>query len=153
MDKILKTLEELNENICIGEQHSKEEIERIRKENYGQEAIFDFHNVPMNDYSIGYLKLFAKNLAKEIGMRCGPAYYWGTKGELNSEPELPVKADGISVVQFIYESSITIHALDTIQKLYINIFSCKQFDFDKAKKFILEHIKADLVCEHNIIRH
>ena len=136
----------------IVEKHSEEDVEKAKEEHYGQEAIFDIHNVASDKYDVKSIGEFAKKLAQEIGMKTGPSYHWGTKGEFNSEPDLPVKADGISHVQFIYESSITIHALDKISKVYVNIFSCKDFDAEKAKEFTMDWFGGDLVKFRNIVR-
>jgi S-adenosylmethionine/arginine decarboxylase-like enzyme len=39
---------------------------------------------------------------------------------------------GTSAVQFIKTSNITIHTLDIMKRVYLNIFSCKDFDADKV---------------------
>ena len=38
-------------------------------------------------------------------------------------------------MQFILTSSIVIHTLDLLGAVYINIFSCKDFDTDAAARF------------------
>ena len=148
-----ESVNELYEIANILEVHSKEEVNHVKKENYGQEAIFDLHNVDVSKFEIKNIKEFAEKLADKIGMKKGPSYQWGDKNELNTDPSQPVKADGISCVQFIFESSITVHALDAIQKVYINVFSCKTFDFEKTKSFVIKWFGDKIVTEHNIIRH
>ena len=61
------------------------------------------------------------------------------------EPELQQTephTKGTTAVQFILTSNITIHTLDLLQNVYINIFSCKEFDTDVAVKFSVEWFKG-----------
>jgi len=130
---------------------SDEIIEETKKEHYGQEVIMDLHDVDPDKFQTHILKKFAEDLCDEIDMQRGPIYSWGQdkfEGTYKTHP----KKDGISVVQFLYESSITIHALDELQKIFINVFSCKDFDPEKAKAFALKTLGGNLVTEHNIVR-
>jgi len=45
-------------------------------------------------------------------------------------------------VQFILTSSIVIHTLDQLRAVYVNIFSCKDFDPKTAEKFTVEWFGA-----------
>jgi len=45
------------------------------------------------------------------------------------------KLEGWSAMQFIETSSITVHADEVDNRCFIDIFSCKDFDADKAEKF------------------
>ena len=130
---------------------SDEIIEETKEEHYGQEVIIDLHDVDPEIFQTHILKKFAEDLCDEIGMQRGPIYSWGQdkfEGTYKTHP----KKDGISVVQFLYESSITIHALDELQKIFINVFSCKDFDPEQAKAFALKTLGGNLVTEHNIVR-
>ena len=73
-------------------------------------------------------KEFIAALTKEIDMK---AY-----GEPLIEKFAEGHLEGYSVLQFIETSSITIHFDDKIgDRAFIDIFSCKYFDADKAKEF------------------
>jgi S-adenosylmethionine decarboxylase len=129
-----------------------EDIETARAEDYGQEAVLDLHDVPDKFFQLKEVRRFAENLCDEIGMIKGPIYTWGgEKQDLHVHPNKP-KIDGISCVQFLHSSSITIHALDEINKVFINVFSCKPFDADGVKKFAEERLGGSLVSFHNYIR-
>jgi len=52
---------------------------------------------------------------------------------------------GYSLIQLIETSSISGHFSDLWRTAYINIFSCKQYDHIKAKKFTKEFFKAGRV--------
>jgi S-adenosylmethionine decarboxylase len=53
--------------------------------------------------------------------------------------------EGFSLVQLIETSSITGHFSDYWKTAYINIFSCKAYDKEKARKFTREFFKAKRV--------
>ncbi len=50
-------------------------------------------------------------------------------------------AAGHSLVQLIETSSITGHFVDKNGEAYIDIFSCKSFDIDDAKKIVDQYFK------------
>jgi len=127
-----------------------ESAEEVRLETYGQEVIIDLHNVNPDFFQMKHVRHYAEKLCEIIKMKKGPIYVWGDDKSLGTMHN--PKADGISCVQFLYTSSITIHALDELQKVFVNIFSCRQFDADKAMKFTMQHIGGDLARFHNIKR-
>ena len=100
------------------------------------------------------IRQFAEQLCDEIKMKRGPFHLWGEEKDLHKAKtgEGAIKADGISCVQFLYSSSITIHALDEINKVFINVFSCNKFDVKKARAFAEKNINGKIVSVHNIIR-
>ena len=128
-----------------------EKIEEVKSEDYGQECIIDLHGVPIELFTNKIVDDFAKQLVEKIGMRAGPAHSWGSVGDEGKYKEHP-KKDGLSHIQFLWESSIVIHALDEIQKVFINVFSCKKFDSNIVKEFALETFKGTIANETNIVR-
>lgn len=127
-------------------------LKRVRRNDYGQEVVLDIHNVPSEFFKLKTVREFAENLCDEIGMIKGPLYTWGGETRnLHTDYKNP-KADGISCVQFLYSSSITIHAIDEINKVFINVFSCEQFDGDAARDFALKNVGGDIVSYHNYKR-
>ena len=51
------------------------------------------------------------------------------------EQQTSPKTKGTSAVQFILTSTIVIHTLDLMNAVYVNVFSCKEFDTEKAAAF------------------
>ncbi len=49
---------------------------------------------------------------------------------------------GYSLVQLIETSSITAHFSEKWRRVYLNIFSCGEFDENKAEKFAIDFFKA-----------
>jgi len=52
-----------------------------------------------------------------------------------------IEAAGFSFVQLIETSAITGHLVDKNGDAYIDIFSCKKFNIDEAKKFVDLYLK------------
>ena len=59
---------------------------------------------------------------------------------------------GYSLVQLIETSSIVSHFSESKKSAYINIFSCRAYDYKKAKKFTAEFFEAKKVESHFITR-
>lgn len=62
------------------------------------------------------------------------------------------KTAGYSLVQLIETSSITGHFSEAWNKAYINIFSCRSFDTDRAASFTKEFFKAKGVVQQILTR-
>ena len=126
-----------------------ESIEKVKKENYGRQVIINLHSVDRDKFSVESLRHYAEQLCDEIGMQRGPMHVWGNNKQLGKDHD--PKADGLSVVQFLYQSSIVVHAPDELEKVFVTIFSCKEFDPEKAKKFTLKWFGGKIVSMHNIV--
>jgi S-adenosylmethionine decarboxylase len=50
--------------------------------------------------------------------------------------------EGWSAMQFIETSSITVHADEVGNRCFVDIFSCKEFDCQKAVKFATTYFRA-----------
>jgi len=122
----------------------------LRRQAYGQEAIIDLHDVPLDRFHHKIVKDFAEKLCDEIGMQRGPVYAWGDDEDLGTMHN--PKADGLSCIQFLYSSSIVVHAIDELGKVFVNVFSCKNFDQEKVLRFALATFGGRVAAFHNIKR-
>ena len=79
-------------------------------------------------------------------------FWWDDYGlppeECQTEPHLK----GTSAVQFIMTSNITIHTLDLLGSVYLNIFSCKNFDVKKATEFSRKFFEGKVASATTIDR-
>ena len=110
---------------------------------YGKELILDMHNCNLDSMTKESIENFLKKLCKLIDMeRCG-LHWWEeefiSKEELEAHPHLV----GISCCQFIKTSSITMHAITGLGQVYLNIFSCKDFDARLAEGFSIGYFEGD----------
>lgn len=95
---------------------------------YGKELIMDLHNCDPKTLTRRSIREFLIALCKEIDMERCDLHFWDYLGDQEGYDAAPDHLKGTSVTQFITTSSITIHALDILQKVFINLFSCKDFD-------------------------
>lgn len=103
---------------------------------YGMELILDLHECNTDRFKKKYLDQFFSELVKISDMTpIGRPYYWkAPKGE----PHL----EGYSGVLFIMTSEIIIHTLDLTGDIYINFFSCKDFDVNEVLQYIVNHFES-----------
>lgn len=106
---------------------------------YGIELILDLHGCQKATMDVN-MQLFCESLVDLVDMNAEDFHIWAS--ELTDEPD-PLLF-GISVIQFITTSNITIHMLPLLQggSVYLNLFSCKPFDTDIAAKFVKEWFGA-----------
>jgi len=79
-------------------------------------------------------------------------HFWDYTGEKAEYHKAPIHLKGTSAVQFISTSNITIHTLDEMKRIYLNIFSCKDFNSTIARKFCRDYFKGKVVTSQTIRR-
>ena len=119
----------------------------MHKKTFGYELILDLYNCDLE-------VLQSKNKLTEYIDRLCPLIkmekygrtlleYFGTK---------KIHTKGYSLLQFIETSSVTGHFSEHWRIAYINIFSCKAFNPETAKKFTKAFFKASKVKSRFIKR-
>ena len=104
---------------------------------YGLELIVDLHDCKLkNDLSeiSTDLQDFCEQLANHVDMTTEDFHFWSSSLDDEQDP----KTWGISAIQFIITSNITVHVLPLYEggSVYVNLFSCKQFTIQSALDFI-----------------
>lgn len=107
---------------------------------YGQELILDLHNCSTDKFNEEDLREFVSLLCAVIDMEPVELHVWTDE---NLPDELHLK--GTSLVQFIKTSDIVIHTLDRLEAVYLNIFTCKDFDPKAAERFCAEYFNGEVV--------
>ena len=119
---------------------------------YGKELILDLHNCDASTFNRKSIKKYFIEICDLIDMERCKLSWWDDhsvpKDEQQTEPQLK----GTTAVQFILTSNIVIHTLDLLGNVYINIFSCKDFDSDDAMNFTSKWFKGEIVSFHEIDR-
>lgn len=118
---------------------------------YGKELIIDMHNCKVK-FSRKMLKKFFKKVCKLINMKREDLHFWDYKGNKKTYKKDPDHLKGITAVQFIRTSNITIHSLDKLKRVYLNIFSCKDFNISTTLDFCSKYFKSDKVYYKEINR-
>ena len=114
--------------------------------NYGKELILDLHDCnPKKFNRIDIEKYFKVLCDDKIDMKRCDLHWWDFYGHKKYYDAAPPHLKGTSAVQFIETSDIIIHTLDDLKTFYINIFSCKDFDSEIARKFTEEAFEGKTV--------
>ncbi len=119
---------------------------------YGKELILDIHNCDSSKFNRRSIKSYIQQLCKLIEMERCKLCWWDDYGVPLEEQETEPHLKGTTAIQFIKTSNVLIHTLDLLKNVYINIFSCKDFDVDLAKNFSKEWFKGKIVNFHIIER-
>ncbi len=103
------------------------------KGGYGLELIMDMSGCDLSDLNKEKLGRFFVELCDLIKMkRHGDPVFWEDTSDI---PHLR----GVSGFQFIETSNVVCHPLPMLGTVYLNIFSCKEFDTEVAAKFCKEY--------------
>ncbi len=119
---------------------------------YGKELILDIHNCDPSTFTRKSIKKYFVELCNLIDMERCELYWWDDHGVPPEEQQTEPHLKGTTAVQFIMTSNIVIHSLDSLKKVYLNIFSCKDFDSELAKNFSAKWFKGEIVNFHEIER-
>lgn len=119
---------------------------------YGKELILDLHNCDPSTFTRGSIENYFKKLCDLIDMERCELYWWDDYGVPPEEQETEPHMKGTSAIQFISTSNITIHTLDLLENVYLNIFSCKDFDPNVVIKFSEDWFKGKTVNSQVIQR-
>jgi len=116
----------------------------MNKNFWGQSYHLDLHNCNVNKFSKVNLNRFCKELCQEIEMK--------RHGKTMVERFGAGKLLGNSALQFIETSSISVHADEFFNRIFIDIFSCKRFNCKKAKSFCMIFFESRNVKSRNLYR-
>jgi len=120
--------------------------------NYGKELILDLYDCNSDLFTREDIEKYMIELCELIDMTRADLHFWDYEDSTQEEyDEAPPHLKGTSVVQFIMTSNIVMHALDELGRIYLNIFSCKDFDPEVVVEFTLKyfggHVKNGAVVD------
>jgi S-adenosylmethionine/arginine decarboxylase-like enzyme len=119
---------------------------------YGKELILDLHDCNTSRFNRGDLSFYLTQVCYEISMVMEDLHFWDYSEDPAGYEHAPPHLKGTSCIQFIRTSNITIHTLDDLRSLYLNLFSCKEFDSDVVAKFTEDYFKGKIVNRKEIDR-
>lgn len=120
---------------------------------YGKELILDLHSCDpdtFNRESIG--NFFVELCDNKLDMIREDLHWWDYQNVPEEEVDIEPHLVGTSAVQFIRTSNITIHTLDMLGEIYLNIFSCKDYDEDTVCEFTTEWFKGKVARRKTVVR-
>ena len=80
------------------------------------------------------IKIFIQRVIKKVDMKA--------HGPCHIERFGVGKLQGYSAIQFIETSSITVHCDEVGNRVFIDVFSCKNFDATRARNFAIKFFEA-----------
>lgn len=119
---------------------------------YGKELIIDMYGCNPKLFTRTWIKKFLIKLCKLVKMERADLHFWDYVGYPKEKAAAPKHLVGTSVVQFISTSTIIIHTLDQVGEVYLNLFTCKDFDNQEALKFILKEFEAESFDQQFLLR-
>jgi S-adenosylmethionine/arginine decarboxylase-like enzyme len=132
---------------CCVPDADKEILLSTSKAAFGWELIMDLYECNRDTISNEKeIRRFARELCDIIDMKPygdPQTPYFGENQE---------NTKGYSLLQFIETSSIVGHFSESTGAVYINIFSCKEYDVELAEKFTNEFFGAERIHSRFIIR-
>jgi S-adenosylmethionine/arginine decarboxylase-like enzyme len=104
---------------------------------YGKELILDIHDCDVSKFNRKDIEAYLVELCDDvIDMQRADLHWWDYEDEDQEDYDAaPSHLKGTSCVQFITTSDIVIHSLDDLKKIFINIFSCKDFNSIETSLF------------------
>ena len=121
--------------------------------NYGKELILDIHEVKNTHlFNRKDLTKFFEELCNLIKMEREDLHFWDELYTPEEDKFTEEHLIGTSAIQFITTSNITIHTLDVMERVYINIFTCKEFSPNDAARFCVNWFNGKLIAKHIIDR-
>ena len=112
---------------------------------YGKEIILDLHECDSSVFTREDITKFFELLCDKINMTRCDLHFWDDLETPSCFKETEPHLVGTSAIQFIKTSNVTIHTLDILKRVYLNIFSCKDFDDNVAKEFSEQFFKGKSV--------
>jgi len=114
---------------------------------YGPHLMLDLNNCDpetLNDLDACYQLL--NDIPEKIGMtKITRPYVFRYEGSYEND-------DGITGVVIIAESHISLHAYPRKNFVFVDLFSCKPFDVEGAKHYIIDYFKSKSPKVHLQIR-
>lgn len=121
------------------------------KEVYGKLLVIDLKNCDTRYFTRKYLQLYFDELCGRINMHQCEMHFWDDEGVPEELKQTEDHTTGISAVQFILTSNITVHTLSKLNKAFIDIFSCKDFDAHDAIFFTTQFFEGEVSQKPTIL--
>ena len=116
----------------------------LKYKQWGKSISIDLFDCDISLFTPKDLKRYIQEIIKVVDMVA--------HGECHVDRFGIGELEGYSAMQFIETSSITVHTDDPGKRVFIDIFSCKDFDSKKAELFSKAFYKAKYAKAVTLIR-
>jgi len=121
-------------------------------EAYGKELVLDLHDCDSDNFTRVNIEAFFVELCEKMGVERGDLNFWDYEDEPEKYEKAPDHLKGISAIQFIMTSNVTIHTLDVLRKCFLNIFSCDDFEVEMVVGVVLDWFGGRIVTKYVLER-
>ena len=118
----------------------------------GIELILNINKCDSSTFNRRSIRNYFRQLCSLIEMEREKLCWWDDYGVPVDEQETEPHLKGTTAVQFIKTSNIVVHTLELLGNVYVNIFSCKDFDAGAAATFSAEWFRGEIVNSQMIER-
>jgi len=112
----------------------------------------DLHGCDVSKFNRTSLDNYFEKLCKAIDMKRCDLHFWDDEGLPPEKTQTLPHTKGTSAVQFILTSSVVVHTLEILRAVYVNVFTCKEFDEKVAEEITKEWFRANECRTHFIER-
>ena len=109
---------------------------------YGIETIIDLQGCDTTRFNRKNIKQYFLQACKLLDVSPEDCYFWDDFRVPKEKRQTNPKTKGTTAIQFILTSNITIHTLDLLAMVFINIFSCKDYDAKILEEFSIKFFRA-----------
>lgn len=109
---------------------------------YGIELIIDMSGCNVSKFNRKNIKIYFLSICELLKVKAEDVYFWDDYRVPIRKRQTNPKTKGTSAIQFILTSNITIHTLDLLQSVFVNIFSCKKYDAKLVEEFTVRYFCA-----------
>ena len=119
---------------------------------YGTELILDLHGCDPQTFTRRSISKYFRQVCTIIEAEPAKLVYWDYKGCPEEFETAPPHLKGTTAVQFITKSNITIHTLDDLTTVFLNIFSCGDFKTKNVADLSRQWFRATDMLVHPILK-
>lgn len=121
---------------------------------YGFEYVIDLKGCDARQFTIPAIKMFMPRICAIFRLTPAQLHIWCYEDPHN-KAAAPPHLKGVSAVQFITTSNITLHCLDDLGLAMVNVFTCgvlQQHDIARGREFCMTWFNAKSYTEHLLNR-
>lgn len=114
----------------------------MKKGMYGVETIIDLQGCDTTRFNRRDIKQYFSQACKLLGVSPEDCYFWDDFRIPQERQQTNPKTKGTTAIQFILTSNITIHTLDLLKSVFINIFSCEDYNAQLLEEFTVRFFSS-----------
>ncbi len=111
---------------------------------YGYSSVLDVIECDPRTFTRASIEAFLIALCDAIDMEREDLHFWDYKDDPVGYAAAAIHLRGTSAVQFIKTSTIVVHTLDELKVVFIDLFSCKEYDPHTVRALVESYFKGKM---------